>query len=244
VCISDPGWRVRIFLSSTFGDADREIVGQIETLLSSHNVQVVTGRRLGGGALTQQIMERIEGCDGCVALMTKRDQIVDPAEERWNTHPWVTDELNHARGQGVRAYALVENDVEVGGAYQEREWVAFDRAAPLAAFLALTDTIRLWKEDMGMTRVARVSPDDLGRQFRHNQEMKCRYRFVTPNGDRTEWFEAEPIQDTGGTLLHLKSVRNDSDQVEVEVLRNGQPTLISDATPQYLSIALERIGGG
>jgi hypothetical protein len=211
--------------------------------LSSHDVQIVTGRRLGGGALTPEIMKRIEGCDACVALMTRRERLGDPADDRWSTHPWVRDEMNHARAHGVRGIAIVEIGVDVGGAYSERERVLFKREAPLAAFLALSDTIRLWREAMGRTRIARVSPDDLGRRFRQERNMRCRYRFVTPDGERTEWVDAEPIAAPGGTLLYLKGVRSETDQVEVEVLENGNPLLYSEATPQWLSIALENFGG-
>lgn len=234
---------MRVFLSSTFQDVDREVVGHIESLLSSHDVQVVTGRRLGGGDLTPTIMSQIEACDGCVALMTRRERLGDPADERWATHPWVRDEMNHARANGIRSIALVEAGVSADGAYSERERIPFDREAPLAAFLALSDTIRIWREELGRTRVARVSPDDLGRRFRREANMRCRYRFVSPEGDRTEWVDAEPIAAPGGTLLYLKGVRSDTDQVEVEVLENGSPLLYSEATPQWLSIALESFGG-
>lgn len=234
---------MHIFLSQTFGEGDREIVGHIESLLSSHDVQIVTGRRLGGGDLTPEVMKRIAGADACVALMTRREQLGDPQEGRWITHPWVRDEMNHARSHGIRSIALVESGVSVNGAYSERERIPFDRTAPLAAFLALSDTIRIWKEELGRTRVARVSPDDLGRRFRREEGMRCRYRFVTPEGDRTAWVEAEPIPAPGGTLLYLKAVRNDKDQVEVEVLEGDRPMLYSEATPQWFSISLENFGG-
>ena len=48
-----------IFLSFSFRDADRELVAQVEQLLASHNIAVVTGRRLGGGQLTPEVMQRI-----------------------------------------------------------------------------------------------------------------------------------------------------------------------------------------
>jgi hypothetical protein len=228
-----------VFLSSTFGDADREVVGQVESMLSSVDVQIGTGRRLGGGDLTPEIMRRIEACDGCVALMTRREQLGDPAYDRWATHPWVRDEMNHARAHDVRSVALVEHGVESDGAYGERERIPFNREAPLDAFLALLETIRLWRVEMGWTRIARLSPDDLGRRFRREDGIRCRYRYVTSNGDRSEWFDVEPVRQPGGTLLYLRGVRSDTDQVEVEVLERERPIMYSEATPQWLSIALE-----
>ncbi len=46
----------------------------------------------------------------------------------------------------------------------------------------------------------------------------------------------------GGTLLYLKGVRSDTDQVEVEVLEGNRPIMYSEATPQWLSIALQDLG--
>ena len=234
---------MRVFLSQTFQDSDRHIVGQIESLLSSHNIQVVTGRRLGGGALTQEVIDLIENSDACVALMTRREQLGAPEENRWATHQWVKDEVNHARGRQIPSIALVEPGVSLNGAYRERERITFDPNAPLPAFLALSDTLRLWRENLGFNRVARLSPDDVGRLFRINEGMRCRYRFVSPRGERSQWIEAEPIPRPGGTLLYLKGVPSEEDQVEVEILDGEHRLLYSEATPQWLSISLEELGG-
>ena len=48
--------------------------------------------------------------------------------------------------------------------------------------------------------------------------MRCRYRYVTADGERSEWADVEPIPAPGGTLVYLKGVRSATDQVEVEVL--------------------------
>ncbi len=234
---------MRVFLSSTFRDEDREVVGQIESMLSSVDVQIVTGSRLGGGDLTPEAMGRIGTSDGCVALMTRRERLGEPGVERWATHPWVRDEINHARGHGVRSIALVEEGVSDAGAYGERERIPFRREAPLEAFLALLETIRLWRQEMGSTRVARLSPDDLGRRFRRERGMRCRYRYVSADGERSAWADVEPIPAPGGTLVYLKGVRGDADQVEVEVLEGDRPIMYSAATPQWLSITLEELGG-
>ena len=234
---------MRVFLSSTYKDMDREVVGHLETLLASHDVQIVTGRNLGGEGLTPEIMQRIEESDALVALMTRRDQLGEPEEGRWSTHPWVRDEMNHARGHQVRSIGLVEDGVDMAGAYDEREWIPFNRAAPLAAFLKLSETIWLWRQQLGRTRVARVSPDDLGRRFRQEGNLRCQYRFVNQDGDRTDWLDVEPRLAAGGTVIYLRGIRTDTDQVEVEVLESGRPRFASEATPQWLSIALEDLGG-
>jgi hypothetical protein len=232
-----------VFLSSTFGDADREVVGQIESMLSSVDVQIVTGRRLGGGNLTAEVMKRIETSDGCVALMTRRERLGEPGSERWATHQWVRDEINYARSHDVRSVALVEDGVSNDGAYLERERIPFRRESPLEAFLALLETIRLWRQEMGSTRVAQLSPGDLARRFYEERGMRCRYRYVLGDGERSVWADAEPILAPGGTLVYLKGVRSATDQVEVEVLEGDRRIMYSGATPQWLSIVLKDLGG-
>jgi hypothetical protein len=105
------------FLSCHFGDPDRELVRQVETLLESHGLRVVIGEELGGGSLTPEVMGRIEKSDALVALMTKRS--VPP--DYGGTHPWVVDEFKHAKSRSISAIALVAPGVSVVGAYHGGE---------------------------------------------------------------------------------------------------------------------------
>jgi hypothetical protein len=45
---------VKVFLSHSFEPDDRELVARTEMLLNTHDTPVMTGRRLGGGALTPE----------------------------------------------------------------------------------------------------------------------------------------------------------------------------------------------
>ena len=91
--------------------------------------------------------------------------------------------------------------------------------------------------------MARLSPDELGHRFRRECGMLCRYRYVSEDGEPNAWVDAEPIPGPGGTFVYLKGVRSTKDQVEVEVLEGDRPIMYSPATPQWLSIALEELGG-
>jgi hypothetical protein len=110
-------------------------------------------------------MERIEASDGCVAVMTRRERLGELGAERWATHPWVRDEINHARGHDVRSVALVQEGVSDAGAYGERERIPFLREAPLEAFLALLETLRLWRQEMGSTEWLGCRPTILAAGF-------------------------------------------------------------------------------
>lgn len=226
----------KIFLSFSFGNQDRELVAAIEQLMASHNVAVVTGRRLGGGALTPAIQALIDGSDGLVALLTRRDQLTGGG---WTTHPWVRDELNYARNRNQRAIALVETDVDPGGAYAEHERIPFDRDHPFDTILALSETIGLWKQEAGRLLKVCVKPENLVRQAARGGV--CRYRF-TINGQFTPWQEAILVPEPGGTFLYLNGVRDDY-LIQVQV-GDGVSNWETPATGQYVTVELQQEGGG
>lgn len=227
-----------IFLSFAFRDEDRPLVAAVEQLLASHEVGVVTGKKLGGAALTPAVMARIEECDGLVSLLTRRDQL---AGGGWTTHPWVRDELNHARSRNMRAIALVEDGVQTGGAYAEHEWIGLDRENPLEAFLGLSETIGLWKQAAGRTLKVRIMPESLGQALGVGAGPgACRYRFMI-NGQFTSWVETDLIPETGGTFIYLNGVRDDF-MIQIQ-LEDGPKRWRSVAYPQWLPVELVESGG-
>jgi hypothetical protein len=228
----------KVFLSFAFRDEDRSLVTAAEQLLASHDLVAVTGKRLAGEALTPAVMQRIEECDALVALLTRRDL---KASGKWTTHDWVRDELNHARTKGIRAVALLENEVEVSGAFAEHERIPLDRGNPLDAFLALSDTIGLWKREEGRRLKIRIMPDELATLAGFSgSNVKCRYRF-TVSGTWTDWRETVQIPEPGGTFLWAGGVQEDF-LIQVQ-LEDGGKHWISPAYPQYVSVELKSVGG-
>jgi hypothetical protein len=57
------GRLVKVFLSHSFRPEDRHLVAKIDSLLGAQDVLVATGRRLGGAAITPEILRRIETTD-------------------------------------------------------------------------------------------------------------------------------------------------------------------------------------
>jgi hypothetical protein len=229
---------MKVFLSHSFAGDDGDLVQCLERLLSSHNVLVVRGRRLAGSQLTPEIKRLIDGADALVALMTRRDRIGDPSQDLWRTSRWIDYEYAHARDQGKHAIALVENGVEGGGPFPDFEKISFDRANLLEAFLALSETLRLWKEHIGIPRVVQIRPDHIGRDFRIHRDLKCRYRFVSGQGVKGQWVETDPVLQPSGTLLYLNGVQGDDTLIEIEILQQESPRWYSPATSQFISIEM------
>jgi hypothetical protein len=74
---------MKVFLSHSFSAEDSDLARDVERLLSSHNILVVRGRRLAGGQLNAEVMSRIDESHGLIALMTRRDRVGEPGENRW-----------------------------------------------------------------------------------------------------------------------------------------------------------------
>lgn len=233
---------MKVFLSYSFRDEDRDLVGRVDSLLSTHDIAVLKGNRLGGGPLTPEVMRRIESADALIALMTKREALGGPGEGRWITHPWVRDELNHARANTKHTIAVLEREVELDGAYGENEYIALDPSNPLDALLALSETIAIWKEQIGVTRRIHIRPDEIGQILRTTPGLTCRYRFVSPDGDRTDWKVTEPVPQPNGALLYVSGLRGDDYFIEVEVTRGDSMEWWSPATAQLISVDLRPKG--
>jgi hypothetical protein len=226
----------RIFLAFAFRDPDRSLANQVQQLLGSHDVPVVTGENLGGEELTPAVKERINESDGLIALLTRRDRIGN-TRNKYTTHEWVREELNYARDNSKRAIALIETGVQVGGMYAANEHIPFDSQDPLPAFLRLSDTIGQWKREVGRTIKVLILPPEVARQVGQD-EVKCRYRF-SAEGRWTKWNETDPVREVGGTFVYLVGVRDDHTiQLEVK-LQNAKWQSI--ASPQWVQIELSQL---
>lgn len=225
-----------VFLAFAFNDEDRELANQVEQLLGSHDVRVTTGKSLGGQAITAAVKELIDNTEGLIALLTRCDKIPNK-RNKYTTHPWVRDELNHAREKHKnRTIALVEDGVEVGGMYEENEYIPFNRKNPLPAFLRLSETVGGWKRNVGRAVKAVILPEDLGARL-GQAAIKIRYRYVSEAGKPTDWQEAEAINRIGGTFVHLWGVKED-DSIQLEVTVD-QKKWQSIAAPQWVKIELK-----
>jgi hypothetical protein len=232
-------YSMKVFLSYSFSGEDSDLVQGLERLLSSHNILIAKGRRLGGDLLLPEVRRRIDDSDGLIALKTKRERVGDSGEDRWRSSPWIDYEYSHARDHGKQAVALVEYGVETTGPFESYERIALDRTDPLEAFLALSETLRVWKERIGIHRIVQIRPDELGKVFRTSRNLRCRYRFIDGEGNRGDWADAEPIPQASGTLLYLKGIRDDETLIEVEVLQDQSPRWWSRATSQFISVEMQ-----
>ena len=229
----------KIFLSFSFRDADRELVGMVDQLVMSHQLTRVTGRRLEGQDITDAIREKINGSDGLIALLTRRDARTDGG---WTTHDWVRDELNFARQAEIPAIAMLENGVVMSGAFSDHERIEFSRDDLPIALLAVSETLGLWKRRAGRQVKVSIVADDLVSNHRFlGGQMRVEYRFIV-GGNVMPWQSITPILEIGGPVVYLQGIQ-DGYMIQLQVV-DGPDQWISRATPELIEIDLEKIAGG
>jgi hypothetical protein len=221
----------RVFLSHSFAERDRVLVSQVEALIRSHGLIATNGRTLGGGPLTPEIAGFIEETDAMVALLTLRDN--DPGNI---THPWVQQELGHARLLKKPAIGLYERGVPVQGADAGYEHVDYDPGAPHLSFIELSETLGEWKRRAGRLFKVQVMPDDVARSLGTRADrVRCECRFQI-DGNETEWQDVRIRREIGGVFVYLRV----PDAVEMIQLRTaGPPPCESAYTPLSMPIRLD-----
>jgi hypothetical protein len=229
---------MKTFLGFSFHEQDRILVQYAEQLLASQYVQIVSGERLGGEQLTPAVQNRIEECEALVALLTRRDARQDG---KWTTHQWVLDELNWARGKQKRAIAMVEDGVDIGGMFQSHEQIPFRRADPIEAFLRLSETLGMWKREIGRTVKVQLMPPPLAKKLGGgNGSMQCRSRLWL-QGRYTEWRNVNPVPEEGGAFVYVDGVQ-DEHLIQLQV-QGARTIWQSTATSQWMQVRLAPGGG-
>jgi hypothetical protein len=221
----------RVFVSHSFAESDRALVGQIDTLLRSHGLVPTTGRSLGGGALTPEIKKRIDETDGLIALFTRRD-----APDPTASHPWVHSEFGYVRLGAKRAVGVYETGVVISPSDQGNEHVDYDPNAPLQAFLRLSELIGEWKRQAGRSFKVQVLPEAMAKQLGAMVDnLTCEYRVLLDNSD-TPWTRARVIREVAGLFVHVR-VPDDAQMVQVRT--TGPVASESDYTPLWMPILLQ-----
>jgi hypothetical protein len=230
---------MRIFLGFSFRDEDRNIVDQVDHLIASHLVDVTTGERLGGNQLTPAVQKRIEDCDALVAVLTRRDHRQDG---QWTTHQWVLDEIGWARAKGKRAIALVEHGVELAGMFQPHEYILLDKAQPSEALLTLSETVGLWRKEIGRTVKVQVLPDEIAQMIvADGNGAKLRHR-LWQGSTCSQWQDLTPVPEIGGTFVFVKGVQDDH-LIQLQV-HQANKSLESLATSQWIQVKFKSGGAG
>ena len=162
---------MRLFLSFSFRDEDRDLVNVVERLLASHSARIASSERLGGDNLVGEVKQRLLQSDALVALFTRRDLLVDGT---WTTHQWAKDEYEYFCRHNKPALALVEDGVRVGGIARAEEIIHLDRRTLLPAPLALSEVLGRWRQEFAQRQGAPQAPLENPRSSGEQSQKRVR----------------------------------------------------------------------
>jgi hypothetical protein len=227
----------KIFLAFSFRPENDRVVRDIDRVVQSHGLVLVTGEILGGAGLTVEIQSRIAQADALIAFLTREERI--EGQEAWRPTGWVNTEYISARARGQRATALVEDSVRVDGAYAEHEHIPFDRQCPCEAMVRLSQTIGLWKFESGRPLEIRLLPEAAA-NLAVSENARCEYRLVPPIGAVSPWQEGRARPKPGGVFLVIPGVKRD-EAIEVRILEGNAARWRSVESPQWVHVELKSI---
>lgn len=227
----------KVFLAFSFRPDNDPLVRNIDRIVRSHGLVLVTGEILGGAGLTPEIKTRIKQADALIALLTREEKI--DAQESWRPTGWVSTEYAMARARDQRAIALLEGGVRLDGAYSENEHIPLDRAAPCDAMVRLSETIGLWKAESGRSLEIRLLPEAAA-ALASNDNAKCEYRLISPTGISRDWQMAEARTKPGGVFLVIQGVKVD-ETIQVKITEGNSTRWRSVESPQWVHVELRSI---
>jgi hypothetical protein len=148
----------KIFIAHSFHAYDHDLVQRVGDIVRAFGLVPVTGRRLGGGVLSDEIKARIADADAVIALCTYR---ADGGS--WPTHPWVVREFEYAIDAGKPCISVVDTRVPWdGGPHGAREYIQLNSDSPHAALFDLVDQIGIWRQNAGTPLQLLISEDHSG----------------------------------------------------------------------------------
>lgn len=94
--------------------------------------------------------------------------------------------LAYARDKGKKAIALVESGVQVQGMYEPHERLTLEDGALVERLLDLSETIAIWRDDIGRTVKVQILPQTLahrlGLEHAWQVTSHCQSRRPRPSG--------------------------------------------------------------
>ena len=232
---------MKIFLSFAFSHG-QALTRAAERLLASHDVEIITGRRLGGETVDEAVKAKILEADALVSLLTRRDKIRSGG---WTTSQAVLEELDFAHnlktmGREKRAIALIEDGVKYAS-MGNHEYISYLAEKPLEAILALSETVAKWRQEIGQEVKVQIMPANLAEKLMADEQVTCSHRLV----DRdlfTPWRDIVAIPEEEGTFIYLRGVRA-GQKIQLRVTEKSR-TWLSPAKLPWAMIQLKENNNG
>lgn len=215
---------MRVFVGYGYNDRDKWIEQYVFPLLNAFGCDVLHGKAVYGGALSDEIMKTIRTADAMIGFTTKREPV---AEGRYRTHEWVVQELSMAHTQSPRipwVEVREEGVLSPGGILDSVDAQRIDyRQADLAACLVkIAEALRRLHDQANVTSI-RLQPDGAVEQISQlldDPSFTCTFQTLSgavQSGVR----KADVFPIKGGVFAQLRGVARE-DLVRIAVSAKGR----------------------
>jgi hypothetical protein len=216
-----------VFVSYKFRDSDRQVASDIKRLVKSHLLTSQDGENLGGATLWSGVSQLVRSADALVALFLLPE---DPTGQAW-----IRTEHDYACANDRPVIAVVEDGFPWMDP-RNKEYVKFDRAAPLAGLLKLSETLGEWRRAAGRRVTVRLLPEMVAR-LAARQGYSCRYRLTKDFQAITSWIVVTPGAAASGIGFPASGI-HDNVNIEIEINDGNRALYFSAADPSSVPAEL------
>lgn len=193
---------MKIFLSFSF-NYGHDLTRMVERLCASHDVALITGRKLGGDVVDAGVEAKILEADALISLITKKPN-PQPGEMPWSQA--VQEEFDFARNRKMRCIAVVEDGLVFQG-MSNKERLKYDPANPAETILSVSETIAEWRSAIGQDIKVQILPPTVAEKLGDDDELLTCFHRVGENDLYTPWKEVPAISEEEGTFVYLRGVK-------------------------------------
>lgn len=221
-----------IFISHHFDENGNKLAELVKSLVISHNIQPITGRRLEGQVLSSGVKKKIDSCQATIVLLTNR--------EEGKNNQWVRDERAYADGKKHYVISLLDSGLYDEGMYANNERLRIKWDALHKCLLDLSETIKLWKIKKGNNLKLLIQPEEISKKISKNyDDAMIKYKIREENNfGQVEWQNTWARSEVGGATINIPGVK-ENDLIELEVKINGE-TWASPAINPNVMVKLEK----
>lgn len=203
-----------IFLSHHFDNQIEPVVKSFKRIISSHDLELLDGKRLQGQLLLDAVQDKIAESDAVIIFLSKR--------EAGKTDDWVQHERSTAQVLGKPFLAIIEKGLANASPFESFEYKVYDPDDLATTLLDISEVIYGWKLQLGEQIEAHVESKNIAEEVRENYDQKAvvQYRSLLRRG-YSDWKEAVVVPKPGGVSLLLDGVSKDA-ELQLRVTANRQ----------------------
>src|SRR5436305_441966 len=164
---------MRIFVAHGYNPRDRWVEEVFRPIIEAFGSEFVSGGDLGRQAITEGVQALINSGDALMAFATRRNAI---ANDQFDTHRWLTDELAHAIGQRKRVLEVREEGVVQDGIAGDRQRLSYSEQDRVKCIVQVIQVLGQWHRRS--TRRFQLLPDELIRPHLNKPYFRCTYTVL------------------------------------------------------------------